>query len=391
MSAHSEPSSPASSDPEPSAQLDADAYAEMFDAHAAHLFDYCNRLLGDEAEAANATELALTTASSLLQDGDRLRAWLFALARRECLTANPAAADGLGYAAPTEVGEDLRDAEATDPDLGGMASRAFWRARPPSTALADRDREVLDLVYRHGIRPEDLPAILGVSSDRASELLTAAEAKFSRSANLATAGEADAAIAPMADMPLAALPASVWERTVGTELDADPPFSRWQTELTGPEPTARRGSAALPARARRRLRIAAAVLVPVAGTLAAVIYFFGPSPGPGAGYGTGDSPRTTTADPAVAAPNGLAPVPSSSSPHVQIRSLLPRRSTEPVGVVLPPPRPTPSRTAKSKPSTPPTSTPPTSTSSASTSSASTPPTSPSPSPSPSPSQSPDPS
>jgi DNA-directed RNA polymerase specialized sigma24 family protein len=381
VSAPSEPASPASPDPEPSVHRDADAYAEIFDAHAAHLFDYCNRLLGDEAEAASATELALTTAQSLLQDGERLRAWLFALARRECLNVNPAGADGLGYAAPTELGEDLRDADTTVPDLGRTASRVVRQVLPPFGALADQDREVLDLVYRHGIRPEDLPAILGVSADHALELLTAAEAEFSRSANPATAGEGDASVEQIAELPLAALPASVWRHTVGAVPDADLRFSRWEMQLAESEPTkARRRPAALPAQARRRLRVGAVLLLPAAATVAAVIYFLGPSPSRGVDHGTANSPRTATAGPSGVAANGPVPVPGSSSP--QIRALVPSRAKNPVGVVLPPltsSKPAPSKTAKPKPKPSASSSP---TSSPSTSASSTP-TSPSPSASPS--------
>ncbi len=323
----------------------------MFDAHAAHLFDYCNRLLGDEAEAASATELALTTAQSLLQDGERLRAWLFALARRECLNVNPAVADGLGYAAPAEAGEDEPDAETTDPYLGGPANRPVRQVLPTFSALADRDREILDLVYRHGIRPEDLPAILGVSADRASVWLRTAEEEYSRSENSVRADGADAGVELIAELPLVALPASVWRRTVGALVDADPRLSRWPTRLTesGPTKTRLRG-AALPPRAHHRLRVAAVLLIPAAATVAAVIYLFGPSPSPGGDHGTRSSPRTATADPPGTAANGPLPVPGSTSPHVRIRA----GANNPVDVMQPArtsAKPAPSKTARPKPTT----------------------------------------
>jgi hypothetical protein len=105
----------------------------MLDEHAAHVLDYCSRLVGDDAEAASAMETAMSAAQTLLADPDRLRAWLFALARQEIVTG----------------------------------------ARPPGQ---DPDAEILDLVYRHGIRLEDLPAVLGVTPERAKAMLADAEA-----------------------------------------------------------------------------------------------------------------------------------------------------------------------------------------------------------------------
>ena len=207
MSEHIEPLSPASPDPEPSGPLDMNAFAEMFDAHAAHLYDYCHTILGDEAEAASATELALITAQSLLQDHERLRAWLFALARQECLSINPDSADGPAYAPPPNVSAAVPNAalsdaavaaDVTDPDLFASSGSVL----PAFSTLSDRDREVLDLVYRHGIRPEDLPAVLGVPPDRAIALLAAAEAQFSRSAEVGPGAQPE----QIADLPLAVLP-----------------------------------------------------------------------------------------------------------------------------------------------------------------------------------------
>ena len=73
-----------------------DLFAEMFDEHAAHLFDYCRLLLGDPDDAASVTKVTLVAGASLiwcLRDRSRMRAWLLALSRRECLSENPARAE----------------------------------------------------------------------------------------------------------------------------------------------------------------------------------------------------------------------------------------------------------------------------------------------------------
>ena len=111
---------------------DLSAYGPILDEHEQHVFDYCSRLVGDEAAAASATETAMVAAQSLLADPDRLRAWLFALARQD-------------IAAKIQPSDH------------------------------DEDAEILDLVHRHGIRPGDLPAVLGVSPEHASAMLANAE------------------------------------------------------------------------------------------------------------------------------------------------------------------------------------------------------------------------
>ncbi len=129
MSTRSGPHSPSGRDREPDGAEDQSAFAAMLDEHEAHVFDYLSRLVGDEAEAASATEVAMNAAQSLLADPDRLRAWLFALARQEIATKI-------------------------------------------QRADQDQDGEIRDLVYRHGIRPEDLPAVLGVTAEQVQAMLT---------------------------------------------------------------------------------------------------------------------------------------------------------------------------------------------------------------------------
>ena len=74
------------------AVIDRSAFAGMFDDHAAHLYDYCLSLLGDEAEAASAARVTLIAAYKLggrMTEPGRLRAWMFASGRRECLSESP--------------------------------------------------------------------------------------------------------------------------------------------------------------------------------------------------------------------------------------------------------------------------------------------------------------
>ncbi len=139
------PPPPSGRSPEPRGADDQSAFAAMLDEHEAHVFEYCRRLAGDESDAASATETAMIAAQSLLADPGRLRAWLFALARQELVT----------------------------------------RYQP---ADQDQDDEIRDLVHLHGIRPEDLPAVLGVTAEQARVMLADAEAADAEIAGTEVAG-----------------------------------------------------------------------------------------------------------------------------------------------------------------------------------------------------------
>jgi len=171
-----------------------DADGTVYEAFAAPLFDYCAGLLGDQVAATGAVQDILVAVDALISrppGPDRLRVSLYSVARRQCLSRRREPARRSGTAAAGQAG-------ATDPDAG--APRTVGDTLPVVTAalarLPDRDREVLSLAYRHGINGADLAAVLGVSSRRAQSLLSAASARFGKSAAVAVvlrASQADAA------------------------------------------------------------------------------------------------------------------------------------------------------------------------------------------------------
>jgi hypothetical protein len=92
--------------------------AAIFDAHAAHLFDYCRTLLSDPEEAVGATQATLIMASALighLHDRSQLRPWLVTLARRECLSANPARTELARAGMPRSAGPASEHSLASPP------------------------------------------------------------------------------------------------------------------------------------------------------------------------------------------------------------------------------------------------------------------------------------
>src|SRR5215475_9503425 len=105
--------------------------ATALDTELADLVAYCRDVTGREEDAVSTAQAVLDSARAQLTDPDQLRAWLFALARFEL--------------------------------LAGSEPQA---------------REVLDLVHRHGIQPDDLPVVLGIPPIEADQLLAAAEAEY---------------------------------------------------------------------------------------------------------------------------------------------------------------------------------------------------------------------
>lgn len=228
LSGRSGPRSQPGRDPGQPAPEDRSAFTAMLDEHAAHVLDYCSRLVGDDAEAASATQTAMNAAQTLLAAPDRLRAWLFALARQEIVTSA---------------------------ELPGQ----------------DQDAEILDLVYRHGIRPEDLPAVLGVTPEHAKAMLADAEAvpempaEIEALAPLDEPAETDG-LAPLAEP----LPSWIWDRTVGAFFD-DPDIDASGMPVTvkalaNPSPFAR---------ARLRLGFSAIVVAGAGAAVAGFVYLGG--------------------------------------------------------------------------------------------------------------------
>jgi DNA-directed RNA polymerase specialized sigma24 family protein len=330
------------------------AFARLFAAHAAHLFEYCCTLTGSDAVAADATVAALAAPEHLPEASHLLRARLFAIARQVAVASAEAEHPWLA-----NFGVD------GSRDLQGPGVLAVLRHLPA------RYREVLVLVYRHGIWPEQLPEVLGVFSREAYERLAAAEQEFVNIA--ATVEPADtqsvtrAALEDVAAIPLAAVPGSVWRRAVAdlaggtSRWSAIPAAARASADWhTGPQTRSR-------TRPSRRLRLAAAAAaLPVAAIGCWAIANDGGPPRPalsaaGSALGlqpvsspSGATPEGVGTGPAKQTPapsgQGSAPTGKGGTPTVPILALLP---STPSGTVLPIASPTASvGTADPTPSTP---------------------------------------
>ncbi|GAA1548178.1 hypothetical protein GCM10009678_33580 [Actinomadura kijaniata] len=149
---------------------DAIALTKVYDTYAPFLFDYCHGLLRDRVEAAGALRACLVAAREHvggLREPERLRGWLYAVARKECMRRRDNPSGGPGQEAP-EVDDGLSEMR--------RARRAERRMLTHSmlAALTGRQREVVDLAVRHELDAGDLAGIFGLSEPEAERMLAGA-------------------------------------------------------------------------------------------------------------------------------------------------------------------------------------------------------------------------
>jgi RNA polymerase sigma factor (sigma-70 family) len=150
--------------------------AAAYDKYAPALYAYCRSLLAEPADAADAVQdtFVITTAKvGGLRDPDKLRPWLYSVARNECFRKLRAR----GLSAPLdEVGEVTAD----QPEPGANAEREDMRrlVRSALSGLNAGDREVIELNLRHVLDGPDLADALGVSRNQAHALVSRARDQF---------------------------------------------------------------------------------------------------------------------------------------------------------------------------------------------------------------------
>jgi DNA-directed RNA polymerase specialized sigma24 family protein len=162
--------------------------AHLYESYAARLFDYCVGILGDEVAAVIAVQDSLVAVDAqigTLPDPDRLRVSLYSVARRHCLTTL-----SLHRVKPSGSSGTTARSEFAAEQAGTAAAAATGGDTLPVAVaalawLADRDREVLNLAFRHGIEGADLAVVLGVSPRRARAILSDAGSRFQKLAAVA--------------------------------------------------------------------------------------------------------------------------------------------------------------------------------------------------------------
>ena len=147
-----------------------------YDRYAPSLYAYCQSLLTEPADAADAVQDTFIIAGgklAALRDPDRLRPWLYAVARNECRRRLRSA----GNAAPLDEASGVTD-DTTD--LGAGLEQAELREVVWSAlaGLTPSEREIIELSLGHEMDGADLADALGVPRNQAHAMASRARAHF---------------------------------------------------------------------------------------------------------------------------------------------------------------------------------------------------------------------
>jgi len=148
--------------------------AEAYDRYASPLYTYCRSLLREPADAADAVQDTFVIAASRLaelRDRNRLRPWLYAVARNECHRRLRARA--VQVTTPLDEMPDVTDTSA---DVSGEAERDELRTllRSAVRGLNSGEQDLIELQLRQGLDAAEIAAVLGVSRNHAHALLSRA-------------------------------------------------------------------------------------------------------------------------------------------------------------------------------------------------------------------------
>ena len=138
------------------------AFAGIYDRYGDRLHDFCVGMLRDREAAADCVQDTFVTAAtrlSSLRELDKLRPWLYAIARNEALRR-------IRERNREQPSDELPEVTSAEPGPEVMASRSELATLIAQVAdgLSDRDRAVLELTYRHGLDGPELAEALGVSA-----------------------------------------------------------------------------------------------------------------------------------------------------------------------------------------------------------------------------------
>ena len=164
---------------------DPEGLAAAYDRYSGPLFGYCQSLLREPDDAADAVQDTFVIAASKLgrlRDPERLRAWLFTVARNECLHR-------LKSRRAAAVLADIPEQPDESVDVGGEAERAESRAliRAAVGGLNDGERDVINQLW-HGLEIPEVAMALGVSRNHAHSLFSRARDQLEASVGVLVVG-----------------------------------------------------------------------------------------------------------------------------------------------------------------------------------------------------------
>ena len=153
--------------------------AEAYDRYAMPLYSYCRSILREPADAADAVQdtfLVATAKLRDLRDRARLRSWLYAVARNECLRR-------LRAGTALSALEEAADIPAEAAEIGVATERAEVQqlVRAAIDGLNPGERDVIELSLIQELDGDELADALGVSRNHAHALLSRARSQLERS------------------------------------------------------------------------------------------------------------------------------------------------------------------------------------------------------------------
>ncbi len=144
------------------------AFGTIYDRYADRLHDFCVGMLRDRDAAADCVQDVFVTAASRLtqlREPERLRSWLYAIARNEALAR-------IRHRRREQPSDQLPETHSGEPDLATLAARSELAdlISDACGGLSDRDQVVLELSYRQGLDGPELAEALGVTNKNANTL-----------------------------------------------------------------------------------------------------------------------------------------------------------------------------------------------------------------------------
>jgi RNA polymerase sigma factor (sigma-70 family) len=158
---------------------DPDGIAEAYDTYAMPLYSYCRSLLREPADAADAVQdtfLIATAKLGGLRNPDKLRPWLYAVARNECYRR-------LRSGDATSALDEAVNMTAESVDVASAVEGAELRqlVRDAIGGLNAGERDVIELGLVQGLGGDELADALGVSRNHAHALQSRARRQLERS------------------------------------------------------------------------------------------------------------------------------------------------------------------------------------------------------------------
>ena len=157
---------------------DISAMAVVYEAYSDRLFGYALGVTRNRELAADAVSDTLLLAHARfhqLRDHTKLRPWLYAICRNECLRVLRAG----NRTAALETAGEVADM-STDLDAGVAAADARQLIESAFEGMNQTDRELIDLALRQELSPTQIGEVIGVSANNASARLSSAKAQLER-------------------------------------------------------------------------------------------------------------------------------------------------------------------------------------------------------------------